>query len=59
MITYFCGAIEKLKCGQLGFLSTKYQPSAAKTLKSVHRALPVTSLFTNLRKSEVGVLIFL
>lgn len=58
MIMYFYGAIEKLRCAQLGFLSTKYQPSTAKTLKSVQWALPVTSLAIKFRNSEVGVLNF-
>lgn len=58
MITYFFAAIEKLKRAQLDFLSTKYQPFAAKTSRSVSWALPVTSFVTNFRKNEVGVLNF-
>lgn len=58
MITYFFGAIEKLKHAQLDFLSTKNQPSAAKTLKSVPWALPVTSFVTKFRKNVVRVLNF-
>lgn len=58
MIMDFCGAIEKLKCAQSGSLSTKDQPSAAKTFKSVQWALPVTSLVNKFWKDEVGVLKF-